>query len=325
MGLIAAKNFIQHHERFVLAAHSSPDGDTLGSCLALRLCLLSMGKNVSVVCEDAVPEYLRFLPGAETITSDPDPKAEAVLYIDCAEHSRTGKNRDFFENAPFQFCIDHHETNPCATKDGDWVEDVGACAELIYRLIVEIGVPVTKEIAECLFTGVATDTGNFSYTNTTPDTFRIAAELLSAGIDISELNRKLFRTISLGKARLISMALGAAEIFLDGTASLSCVSSQDMKDAGAKEAECEGLIDYLRDIDSVEIACLLRESSDGTIKGSLRSKHEVNVLTVAKRFGGGGHRKAAGFTFLGSLDEAHDAVIPAIKESVQEWKESFQS
>ena len=324
MDLNTCAEFIRSHDRFVLAAHRSPDGDTLGSCLALRLALLSVNKTVTVVCQDGVPDYLSFLPGSGSVLVAPSDDLEAVLYIDCAEHGRTGDNCILLEQAPFQFCIDHHETNPRCTRNGDWVEDAAATAEMIYRLILSLDIPVTKDIAVCLFTGITTDTGNFCYSNTTSDTFRIASELLPYGIDTEDLNRKLFRSMSLAKARLIAYTLGTARILESGSVSLASVSRREMDSVGAKEADCEGLIDYLRDIDSVEIACLLRESADGTVKGSLRSKRGANVLSVAHRFHGGGHAKAAGFTFAGTLEEAGTQVVPAILETVRIWKESYQ-
>ncbi len=325
MTLKDCKEFIGNHERFHLAAHTSPDGDTLGSCLALRLALLVLNKEVTVVCEDPVPDYLMFLPGADSVRTSPETNLEAVIYIDCAEHSRTGKNCARFEKAPYQFCIDHHETNPRLSKDGDWVEETAATAEMIYRLISTLGIPISRDIAECIFTGISTDTGNFSYSNTKPETFRIVSELLPSGIDLQDLNRRLFRSMSLPKARLIAYTLGSACIYSDGSVSLASVSIQTLNELGAKESDCEGLIDYLRDIDTVEIACLLRESKDGTVKGSLRSKRGANVLEIACCFQGGGHQKAAGFTLQTDLAEAGKRVLPIILETVEKWKESYLS
>lgn len=325
MTLKDCQDFIGNHKRFHLAAHSSPDGDTLGSCLALRLALLALGKEATVVCEDPVPDYLAFLPGADSVRTFPENDLEAVIYVDCAEHSRTGKNCFLFEHAPYQFCIDHHETNSKSSKNGDWVEETAATAEMIYRLIRALGISISRDIAECIFAGISTDTGNFSYSNTKPETFRIVAELLPSGIDLQDLNRRLFRSMSLPKARLIAYTLGSARIYADGSVSMAYVSIQTLNELGAKESDCEGLIDYLRDIDTVEIACLLRESKDGTVKGSLRSKRGANVLEIACRFQGGGHQKAAGFTLQADLAEAGKQVLPIILETVEKWKESFLS
>lgn len=325
MNLEAAKRFLESHHNFVLAAHRSPDGDTLGSCLGLRLALLDMGKNAVVVCADPVPKNLRFLPASETVSASLSGIPDVVIYVDCADHARTDVLRDTLEQADFQFCIDHHATNPRCTRNGDWVEDVAATAELVYRLLVSMNVSIRKEIALCLFTGIATDTGNFSYSNTTPDTFRIAGELQKCGIDLPELNRKLFRTVSLPKSKLIAFTLESVLLTEDNTVGIICIPQDVIQRFHADESDCEGLIDFIRDIEPVEIACTLRESADGTIRGSLRSKKGADVSKVASRFGGGGHEHAAGFTLLPPMEKARDTVLAAMIQSVKEWKESSQS
>ena len=322
MNLESAKRFIESHQDFLLAAHRSPDGDTLGSCLALRLALLSMGKQAVVACVDEVPRYLRYMTGSETVAHTVERVPEAVIYVDCGDHSRADALVPMLDQAPYCFCIDHHGTNPRESKDGDWVEEVAATGEMIFRLLVAMYVPITKEIAECLYTAIVTDTGNFAYSNTTPETFRIAGELCSVGVRLSELNLILFRTMPLCKARLIAKTLTDAELFEDDTVALGCVTQEDLKNVGASEADCEGTINYLRDIETVEIACTLRESPDGKIRGSLRSKRGADVSGIATAFGGGGHVRAAGFTLPGSMEQAKQRVIPELIRAVQAWKES---
>lgn len=305
MTVSAAATFIQSHQTFLLAAHQSPDGDTLGSCLALRSALIGMGKDVSVVCPDRVPPYLMFLEGAETVTGTDgiEPPKEAVIYVDCADHKRTGALQHTLETAPFEFCIDHHGTNPRESKDGNWVEEVSATGELILRLLNEMHVPVTHGIAVALYTAIVTDTGNFSYSNTTAESFHAAAELLGYGIDLSELNRILFREMPLPKAKLIAYTLGHMELSEDGRLNLCAIPETALSACGATKEDCEGLIDCLRDIRSVEAACILRES-EGVVRVSMRSKRCCDVAAVAKCFGGGGHVRAAGCTLELPLDEA---------------------
>ena len=318
MNLGCAVSFIQSHQSFYLAAHQSPDGDTLGSCLALRAALRALGREATVVCPDAVPQYLGFLIGAETVTGTDgiEPPAEAVIYVDCADHKRTGALKETLETAPYQFCIDHHGTNPKETKDGDWVEEVSATGELILRLLEALNVPVTKEIAVALYTAIATDTGNFSYGNTSPEAFEAAAKLLGYGINLPELNRVLFREMPLKKAKLIAYVLGNMELSADGKLNLCAIPLDALKDCGAAKEDCEGLIDWLRDIDTVEAACVLRES-DGCVRVSMRSKRYCDVAAIAKRFGGGGHVAAAGCTLEMPLDEATAVMRDALIEALQ--------
>lgn len=325
MNLLTAKQFIEAHNDFVLAAHRSPDGDTLGSCLALRLALIQLGKKAIVACVDPVPPYLRFLPGSETIVHTVDPIPEAAIYIDCGDHARTDALEPLLEQAPYRFCIDHHGTNPKNTKDGDWVENVAATAELIERLLRAMSVMITGDIATCLFAGIATDTGNFSYSNTTPDTFRIAAELVETGIELPELNRRLFRTMPVCKARLIAHTLGTMELYEQDAIAIACITNDDLRAAQATEADCEGLIDYLRDMEPVEIACTLRESSDGKIRGSLRAKRGADVSVIAQKFNGGGHQRAAGLTLQGPIEAAKEAVLKELFLAVKQWKASSRS
>lgn len=318
MNLFDAASFIQSHQTFYLAAHQSPDGDTLGSCLALRAALLEMGKAATVVCPDRVPAYLGFLIGADTVigTDGIEPPQEAVIYVDCADHKRTGALEAILETAPYAFCIDHHGTNPRQSKNGDWVENVSATGELILRLLEKLDAPVTHGIAVALYTAIATDTGNFSYSNTTADAFSAAAKLMAHDINLPELNRVLFREIPLSKAKLIAYVLGNMELSCGGRLNTVAVSEKTLRDCGATKEECEGLIDYLRDVDSVEAACVVRES-DGVARVSMRSKRVCDVAAVAKRFGGGGHLRAAGCTLELPLDEALRTMREALTEALQ--------
>ena len=325
MNLEIAKNYIESHCDFILAAHRSPDGDTLGSCLALRLAILALGKHAEVVCTDSVPPYLSFLPGSETVLNELKRSYEAAIYIDCADHSRTASLETQLEQCDFRFCIDHHGTNPKNSKDGDWVEEVGATGEMIFRLITALRIPSTKDIATCLYTAIATDTGNFSYSNTTPDTFRIAASLLETGINLPELNRRLFREMPLRKGKLIGRTLNQMKLYDDDSVAIALISRNMLDECNAYEADCEGLIDYLRDLEPVEIACIIRESSDGTLKGSLRSKKGADVSKVASAFGGGGHIRAAGFSLNCCLADAEKLVLSEIKKELKQWKESLMS
>jgi phosphoesterase RecJ-like protein len=318
MNLKAAASFLQSHTSFVLAAHQSPDGDTLGSCLALREALLAMGKDAAVVCPDRVPPYLGFLAGADTVTGTDgiEPPKEAVIFVDCADHRRTGHLQAALETAPYQFCIDHHGTNPRESKDGDWVEEVSATGELILRLLDALDAPITRGIADALYTAIATDTGNFSYGNTSPEAFEAAAKLLGYGINLPELNRVLFREMPLRKAKLVAYTLGHMELSEDGRLNLLAIPTAALSACGATKEDTEGLIDWLRDIDTVEAACVLRESDD-CVRVSMRSKRCCDVAEIAKRFGGGGHVAAAGCTLYLPLEEAVRTMREALTEALQ--------
>ena len=317
MNLSRAVSFIQSHQTFYLAAHQSPDGDTLGSCLALRAALRSMGKDATVVCPDTTPKNLAFLEEIDTVTGADGikPPKEAVIFVDCADHKRTGALQLILESAPYQFCIDHHGTNPRESKDGDWVEEVGATGELILRLLEALNVPITHGIAVALYTAIATDTGNFAYSNTTAESFSAAAKLMAYDIDLPELNRILFREMPLAKAKLTAYVLGEMELSADGRLNIAAIPQAVMDRYHATKEDCEGLIDDMRDVDTVEAACILKES-DGCVRVSMRSKRSCDVAAIAKRFGGGGHLRAAGCTLYLPLEEAKRAMREALTEAL---------
>lgn len=321
-GIAAFSEWLKNGEGFTLICHVSPDGDTIGSALALYGVLRAMGKRAQVVCEQAVPKVYAFLPYAADvkIPADAVPFPCAVA-VDCADLPRTGGARMLFEAALETGNIDHHHTNPLF---GDYVlHDGGASAtgELIYALWRELGVaaqgPAAQEIACCLFTAVSTDTGNFAYSNTTPQAFRVAAALLETGIDIAKINRLVYRTVPLSKTRLLGYVLANMRLAENGRIGYACVTQPVMTQLGAMSEDAEGVIDDIRDIDTVEIAILVREARDGTRKVSMRSKEYADVSGIARQFGGGGHYRAAGFTWTGAPEELLERVLGLARDALR--------
>ena len=300
----AAARFIREHDDILFIAHISPDGDTLGSCLALYQIACQMNKHAQVVCEERVPAIYRFLPEADRVLLPRDARqAEAVMCVDCADIARAGICATFFHTAAATFNIDHHDTNQ-AYADGNFIRMSAATGELVYQLLLELQLDLTESIASCIFTAISTDTGNFAYSNTTSDTFRIAASLTDAGIDVSYLNRCLFRTIPFRKIKLLGRALANLMLYHNGRLGMATLTQADMIDCGASGEDAEGIIDSIRDIDTVEIALLIRESPDDRIRVSMRGKSIANVGDIALALGGGGHRFSAGCTLDGPLQTA---------------------
>ncbi|MDO4571860.1 MAG: bifunctional oligoribonuclease/PAP phosphatase NrnA [Clostridia bacterium] len=311
--LDAAARFMREHDDILFIAHVSPDGDTLGSCLALMLMMEQMQKRAQIVCEEPVPAIYRFLPGAERVLPPAGARqTEAVVCVDCADAARAGDCRVFFDRAAYSFNIDHHGTNR-AYAQGNFVKAAAATGELVYALLERLELELTPDIAACLFAAIATDTGNFAYSNTTPDTFRISAALLETGIDLPELNRRLFRTLPYRKVKLLGLAITKTRLYLDGRLGMAAVTQADLRDCGASGEDAEGIIDSIRDIDTVELAVLLRESTDGRIRASLRAKTHIAVDRIAAAFGGGGHRFAAGCT----LDAPIETACARLKEAAE--------
>lgn len=320
----ALAGWLRREDGFTLIAHVSPDGDTIGSSLALFCILRAMGKRAQIVCEQRVPLLYDFLPYADMIRQPENAeRLPNAIAIDCADVGRMGRAAELFDFASTTGNIDHHRTN---SAYGNYVvkdDTASATGELIYAIWKELGAiarrdaAVAREIACCLYTAISTDTGNFAYSNTTPETFRVAADLLETGIDIADINRKVYRTVPLGKTRLLGYVLSSMRLFEDGRIGAALVMQSDLAYFGASAEDVEGVIDSIRDVNTVEIAILLREGRDGTYKASMRSKQYADVSAIARIYGGGGHLRAAGCTMEGEAQALLDKLIAAAKDALR--------
>ena len=310
-----AAEFIRRHRKFVLIAHISPDGDTLGSSLALSIALKNAGKEAEVACADPVPDTYRFLPGASSVRKPAEIQpADAVIAVDCATLSRMGDGENLFRSAKETLCIDHHRTNT-GFADVNYIERTSSVGELVVKLFKELGYAMNCEIGICLYTAIATDTGNFSYSGTTPGTFRTMAEILETGFDLPEVNRILFRTVPLRKVRLTNLVMDRMELSRNNAIAVSYAELKDFAACGAKAEDSDGIIDSMRDIDTVAAAAFLRECGDGTVRVSFRGKNTVDVSRIASAFDGGGHRLAAGCTLNMTMTEAVRTVTAMLQEA----------
>jgi phosphoesterase RecJ-like protein len=295
---------VRDHDRFLVTSHESPDGDALGSLLAMHLALTALGKDTVMLLAGPAPlpgEY-RFLdlPARGLLRERPSDHAERVLVaVDCAQGSRIGDD-ELLAAAPLTLNIDHHHDN---TRFGDVNlvrADASSTGELLVDLLEPLGVALSPELAEALYTAVVTDTGRFQYQNTTPHTLRLAADLVEAGADSHKVFQGVYESVQFAKLKLLARALERAEVYEGGRVVVSSLLRGDFADAGAAEPYSEGIIDYLRAVEGAELAVLVREPprADGPLrKASLRSAlDELDVSVIARRFGGGGHRQAAGFS-----------------------------
>ena len=315
---------IESHPSIALISHIMPDGDTLGSALALAMHLKAAGKEVALFCEHPVPPTYLFLSMSEAfrLAGSWDAQKERyplVIAIDCSDLERLGTCRPIYDGAECTVNIDHHISNEHYARINLVDQNAAAVGEMIFSLIREAGGAVEKPMAEALYSAISTDTGNFSYSNTAPATHHIAAELLECGIDVYTLNNILFRTHSLGRTRLLALVLATLEMHREGTVALLIATDDMMRVSGAEESETEGMINFAREIDTVEVGILFRVRGDGTVKVSFRSKEYVDVSALAKSFGGGGHTRAAGCTIQGDLAEAKkqimDRLLPMMERS----------
>ena len=298
--------------------HIAPDGDTIGSTLALYAALRALGKRVQAVCQDRMPTVYGFLPNIrEVLIPERAVKTENAIAIDCADADRMGRSRTLFEAARSTMQIDHHSTNTMFAARNKVDPSAAATGEIMYRIIFALlDGRLPKDTADCLYTAVLTDTGGFAHSNTTENSFATAAELMRFGIDPSELSRLIYRTVSMPKTRLLGYALSHIELFCSGSVGLCVISQAQLGALHARSEDTEGIIDHIRDIDTVQIAIFIRECLDGDYKVSLRSMDGVNIATMAQNFGGGGHPCAAGFKITMELDTLIDMLISSARELI---------
>ena len=312
-------SFIREGKRFTLLSHLSPDGDTLGSSLALMFLLQRLGKTCEVVCPNPVPKIYAFMPGSEAVLLPEDAAGyEKVIAVDCADTPRFGRAIRFFNDAEATAAIDHHITNPGFAGTNVVVPEASATAEVICELFRRMDMPVDSTVAVCLYTGIVTDTGNLSYSNTTPNALRIIADFVERKlVDISDLNRRIYRTVPYAKTRVQGFVTSRIRLECGGAVGIGTLTQAQMHDFGATNEDCEGIVDCVRDIDTVKIAAFIRESADGTYKVSLRSKFIGDVGRIAGLHGGGGHERAAGYTARESLSTVIADIIAQAEEELR--------
>ena len=305
--------WIEARDDIAVVAHVSPDGDTLGSGLALTRALTKLGKRAALVSADKAPHMSQFLPGVDHMHT---PKElpfipRCVLYEDVAAYDRAG-DKGALSHVKDTALIDHHATNPCFAGLCVIDEEASATGGLVLRLIDHLGIALDYELALTLYAAIATDTGNLSYANTTAEAARGIARCLEVGFDIEDASLRLFRLRTRARTTLLGMALSAMEFYCEGRIAITRISSLMFEVSGAKASDTEGIINFLIETEGVEAAILAEERDLFTTKFSLRSAGTIDVGETAQFFGGGGHRQAAGMTIHLPLFEAADEVLTKV-------------
>jgi bifunctional oligoribonuclease and PAP phosphatase NrnA len=301
---------IRSHDRFLVTTHENPDGDALGSLLAMTLALREFGKDAVMYLfgEVPIPNEYEFMQFAGLVRgSNPDTSDRVVIAVDCANERRLGPESGLLENAALVIDIDHHHDNSRFGKANLIVGDASSTGEILRDVFRELGVELTPDIAEALYIAVVTDTGRFQYANTSAKALRLAAELVEAGADVHRVFQGVYENVAFAKLKLVARALENAQVFEGGRVIVSHLEREDFFAAGAEEPYSEGIIDYLRAVEGAEIAALIREpptQNGPTRRVSLRTTAEdLDVSAIARKSGGGGHRQAAGFSSESSVEE----------------------
>jgi phosphoesterase RecJ-like protein len=323
--------FLKGKDNFFIATHINPEGDALGSAVALSMALESQGKKTVVYDRDIVPEFYRFLPGHERFknsTLDLQPSAFNLILLDCNSLERAGIDGLSFK---YSAVIDHHEPAPlCQPRyrehgrggarpgteenfgDIRWVEpEAAATGMMIFYLIKEIGLKITRDIAINLYSAIAVDTGTFRYSNTTAEVLKVGAELIAAGANPAYISNHLYETWSNERFALLIMALNSIEI--RDEIAMTVVTTRMYKKTGTGPEDTENFSNFPRMMKDIKISAFFREIGNNYWKVSLRSRGDINVATVAALFKGGGHRNASGYKIKASLESAKESLIKVVK------------
>ena len=306
---------INKAESIVILTHENPDGDAIGTGLALYNALKQYGKNPDII----IPEYPRnfsFLPGTEEIKKESEVKKyDLAISVDCATIKMLNGFSNYFEDAKVKISIDHHSTN---TMFGDYnyvSPEAPACAQVLIVMLEYFKIDITKEIGTCILTGIITDTGGFKYSGVTAETFEFVAGLMNKGINVSKIYRKVLQTKTRANFELNRIAADRLEFLEDGKVAFTYITKEDEEKVSAESGDHEGIVETGRDIEGVEVSVFIRQTDKGC-KVSMRSNEYVNVSDICLLLGGGGHIRAAGVTMQCTIEQAKEKILMHVRKVI---------
>lgn len=312
-----AADFFRAHDNYLLLVHEKPDGDALGSCLGAAHLLHKLGKSFRLINDDPIPNKFSFFPMAERfeLPDGVDERFDSVISFDCGDRKRLGRSGQLIADNAQILNIDHHVTNDLFGTENLVDLSAAATCQIVYKVARELGVELDVDTATCLYTGLVTDTGGFRYSNTTEDVLLIAADLLRHGVQPYNVVDKVMETMTWAQVQLIREGLDSLGRDESGRIAWVSVSREMLERVKGDDEDVEGLVNYPRNVEGVEVGICFREMSPDKTKVSLRSKYVIDVGQIALEFGGGGHARAAGCKMDGSLEEVRDRVLARVKEA----------
>lgn len=312
---------ILKRQRFLLTSHARPDGDSIGSQLAMTFALDALGKNVRIVNADPAPDHYQDFPGMDRIEIAPHVAAnvDAVIVMECSDLSRAGVSG---LDGEFLINIDHHAGNKLYGAVNWHDESAAACGEMVFDVIRGLGVPLTIEIATHVYLAILTDTGSFHHSNITPRTFDICRQTVEAGVNPAAMARRVFDSNSFGKLKLIGALLDSMELADEGRLAILYMDEGMLAACGCTHNDTEGLINLPLTAREIQAVVFFKVGHTGDVRVSMRSKYDVDVRAVAGGFGGGGHKNAAGFTVTEPLNEVRPRIIQLITEAIDRGLET---
>ncbi|HHV27277.1 MAG TPA: bifunctional oligoribonuclease/PAP phosphatase NrnA [Tissierellia bacterium] len=305
--------YIKASNNIYLASHIQPDGDNIGSLLALGRAIEKLNKNVHVIKVDNIPKDYQFLPNMHLFKElNTEKDIDLFIALDSGDIDRLGIAKDMALKAKKLINIDHHITNENFGDLNIVLPTASATGEIVYRIIKEMDVEMDEDISTCLYVAISTDTGSFMYDSTTKYTHLVAADLLSKDIDLNNIIVNIYQSRTLERTRLFIESLNTLDILKKGKIAIVKVTQDMLKTCRATLEDAEGIVSFIRDIENVEVACILKEVNKEEIKVSLRSKKKVDVSNISLRFNGGGHKRAAGCTIYDNIENAKKLILNEI-------------
>ena len=304
--------------KIIVVTHTHPDGDAIGSLIAMGMSLEALNKKITLYCESLIPAVYRFLPEVHRVVNKiGNLNYDMAVILDCGDLSRVGQTVSYLEQIPVIVNIDHHVTN---TRFGHLqLIDTSACAtaEIVYRLIKQMGLPFSKSAATSIYTGILADTGSFRFSNTNKAAFAICQEMVEIGVDPHNIAQHVYGTYSLSRIKLLNLALDSIELSENGKLSIMTLTQKMFDETNTKPEDVDGLINYAQRIEDVEVAALIQEHHNGNENSrttnrfhvSLRSDGTFDVAAIAAMFGGGGHSSAAGFSIEETLSSVKSRIF----------------
>ncbi|EXG83088.1 DHH family phosphoesterase [Saccharibacillus sacchari] len=318
--LIGARQFIEQHDDFLVVAHVQPDGDAVSSTLAVGWLLSRLGKTFTMINEGPIPQRMTYMEGSEQILdmslTERTRTYGNVICVDCADFKRVGLVSEWMEEGSNMLNIDHHPTNDEYGTQTLIKADAAATAEILYDLVKLFDLGWDRNIAEMLYTGILTDTGGFRYSSTSPKVMRIASHLLELGVNGPDLADSLLEQLTKPQFDVLTLSLATLQMSENGKVAWVHVTPEHMVQAGASNEDLEGIVNYPRNIQGVEVGVLFKVINENAVKASMRSAGKVDVAAIAAEFGGGGHVRAAGCRLEGTLEQVTALVIERIKQSL---------
>lgn len=298
-----------------IAGHKAPDGDCIGSVMALYSILEPMGKNLTVCIDGNIPyNYKPFVDESVLCAEYSGEKFDAAVVLDCSDAQRLGRFGEITENSGIVICIDHHKTNDNFADINIIDPKISSTGELLYNIIRSSGIEISKKAAEYIYMAILTDTGKFSYSSTTGDTHRVAADLIEKGVDVAYMDNVIYSSKPSNIVKAFIDCIKSIELHVDNKLGIAVISQKILRDNDVEMGDIDGVVEFIREIREVEVSCVLKEYGDSITKVSLRSKNDVDVSQISLKFGGGGHQKAAGFEVEDSPENTKKIIIDELRK-----------